>query len=637
MNPRSTRIIKEARSVFWPWCAVIIAGALRLVEQSHSAKMGGGVLWGVHWIEPISFLGFVLGIPLLATLPLGNEFQHRTMSVLLSQPVERMEIWGEKMSVTAVGVLSAALVFWYGGRSALQEDPELWVVCGALMISLVASATFWTLVARSTLGGLALNGVNSLIPLVWFTRRDWIPETITARSAAARGFLGYAGVLVWLGRRALARFQVTGGMASEDLLMAGPDVMPRAMAGWLRCRPTGATRNLIRKELRLLRPLWLITALAVLGWICLATFGLALERESSKGFSVAVAAMCILSGLIGILAGSLSLGEERASGTHSWHMTLPVPARRQWFIKLVMALFTGAVCAVLLPALVVAARGFISGSPLGFMNADAVRGWLLVVTLLSFASFWCACVVKGTVKAVLWVFPMLGVLALAGRFGNWVAPKLMSLLVSRFDPFTEFRFTNAVSNMQWYGRYAAPAMFLTLLLVPTLVFAVVQSYRLFRAQLQDSALFVVRRLLPLAIVAFLCGFSLGVFDAFVGHAKQQMWTVFRETHEAIEKIQPGAAKLDADHPLQLTAEDLTKASPLSERTRRWLGNSSITVAPDKPHGGRYCCGGNSGRATFVPGQAYSWYLASIHLPSGSECTLSFQAAGENGILGGVCE
>jgi hypothetical protein len=166
---------------------------------------------------------------------------------------------------------------------------------------------------------------------------------------------------------------------------------------------------------------------------------------------------------------------------------------------------------------------------------------------------------------------------------------------------------------------------------------VVQSYRLFRKQLQDSALLVVRRLLPLAIVAFLCGFSLGAFDAFVDHAKQQMWTLFRETHEAIEKIQPGTPKLDAAHPLQLTVEDLAKASPLSERTRSWLGNSSITVAPDRPHPGRYCCGGNSRGITFVADRAYSWYLATIHLSTGSDCTVSFQAGRGYGILGGVCE
>src|SRR2546430_9870757 len=57
-------------------------------------------------------------------------------------------------------------------------------------------------------------------------------------------------ILLWLGRRALARFQVTGGLAGDDLLMAGPKMMPRAVAEWLRCRSTSPLLNLIRKELR---------------------------------------------------------------------------------------------------------------------------------------------------------------------------------------------------------------------------------------------------------------------------------------------------------------------------------------------------------------------------------------------------
>ena len=133
--------------------------------------------------------------------------------------------------------------------------------------------------------------------------------------------------MLWLGGRMLARFQATGGMAGDDLLMAGPDVMPGALAGWLRCRPTGAVLNLIRKELRLLRPVWLISLLAAVGWACLTLFGLLHERGFSRNFETAVVIVGVVSTLmIAILAGSLSLGEERTSGTHAWHLTLPVSA-----------------------------------------------------------------------------------------------------------------------------------------------------------------------------------------------------------------------------------------------------------------------------------------------------------------------
>jgi len=631
MNAKTTRILKEARPLLWPWCAVAIAGVLPLFQPLHS-------------IADISSIGFFLGIPLLATLSLGNEFQHRTLSLLLTEPVDRMEIWGEKLSVTVVAVLSAALVCFVGWRLAgLVLDPRESVVAGAYVIATIAAATFWTLVARSTLGGLVLNLLfPSFMIIVWAnlpecireTGYPFLPATNTSVSIAAFVFLSYAGVMLWLGRRMLARFQLTGGMAGDDLLMAGPDVMPRALVGWFRCRPAGAFLNLIRKEFRLLRPLWLITLLEVLGWVCLTMFRFVPERGSTRNLPVAVVMVGAFSILIAILAGSLSLGEERTSGTHSWHMTQPVPARRQWLVKLVMAMFSGVVCGVLLPTFVLIAGGLIFGSPFKFVDPHAEMVWLLTVSLLSFASFWCTCAVNGTVRAVLWLFPMMGALLLAGRFGDWVGSELMDFVVARFDPFKDFRFTNAVSNIR---LFVTPTLVVTLLLVPTLLFAVIQSHRLFRAQLQDSTMSVIRYLLPLAIVAFLSSFSLVAFGAFVDHAEKQMWTLFRETHEAIEKIQPGTPKLDPAHPLQLSVEDLAKASPLSERTRRWLDNSSIIVAPDRPHPGRYCCGGISGSTTFVPDKAYSWYLATIHLPSGSDCTMSFQAGRGYGILGGVCE
>ena len=194
MSAKTKRILKEARSLFWPWCAVIIAGALPLLQQSRAALNKGALLWGVYnWIESVSFLGFVLGIPLLAILPIGNEFQHRTLPLLLSQPISRMKIWSEKLSVTIVAVVSVALVFCIAGRSALQQDPNLWLIAGALMISMTASAIFWTLVARSTMGGLALNFVTSFIAIIWLNRRDWIPQSMTTRSVAVFAFLSYAG------------------------------------------------------------------------------------------------------------------------------------------------------------------------------------------------------------------------------------------------------------------------------------------------------------------------------------------------------------------------------------------------------------------------------------------------------------
>jgi len=586
MSARTTRMMKEARALFGPWCAVVTLCALPLIHISDNFLHRFYIS-----LSDISVVSGYLGIPMLATLSLGYEFQHRTLSLLLTQPVSRMVIWGEKLSVTFVAVLSAALVLGYSWPSALQQDPKLWAFIGIYLLATVPSATFWTLFARSTIGGFLLNGLFPYTVILVYREEILGSNPLLARSTtalwtAACAALCYASVMLWLGARKLARFQVAGGMAGDDLLMAGSSVIPEALAGGFRCRPTGAVLNLIRKELRLLRPVWLISFLILVYLICLTLFRFLLLRESAapslEGVQLVLWIPVLFTPLIAILAGSLSLWEEKTSGTHSWHMTLPVSARRQWLIKLLVGMVTGLVGAVLLPVLVMVVLGFMFGSPFMFvdqamggmmifgesifglsvMSVDhAIPGLLLTALLLTVASFWCACAVNGTVRAALWFVPAVGAVLLAGRCGGWMAPRLVDLAVSRFDPFAYFRFTHAVSSLQSFLIFATPLRVVTLLLVPTLLLAVIQSYRLFRAPLQDSIFFVIRNLLPLAITAFLCTLALMAFYAFVAHAKQQMWTMFSETHEAIEKIQPGPSKLDATHPPQLSAEDPVKAAP----------------------------------------------------------------------------
>jgi polyhydroxybutyrate depolymerase len=534
-------MMKEARALFRPWCAVTILCALPLIHSSHDFLHRYYIS-----LSDISGVSAFLGIPMLAILSLGNEFQHRTLSLLLTQPVSRMKIWGEKLSVTFVAVLSAALVLSYAWRSALQEDPKLWVFAGVYLLATVPSATFWTLLTRSTIGGYLL---NAFFPQFFFlVYKDEIfgsnplpARSITGLWIGAFAALCYAGVMLWLGGRKLARFQVAGGMAGDDLLMAGPSVMPEALAGLFRCRPTGAVLNLIRKELRLLRPIWLLSFLSLVYLTCLTVFRFILLRKTDAPIPEGVqlflyTPVIFFPPLIAILAGSLSLWEERTLGTQSWNMTLPLSARRQWLIKLLMAMFTGLACAVLLPVFVMVVLGYIFGTPFMFVDQamagltiaeGSIFGWLfmfvaqamhgampgLLLTglLLTFASFWCACAVNGTVRAALWFVPAMGAVILAVRSGDWIAPKLVDLAVSRFDPFTNFRFSSAVSNLQSLVIGATPLGVVTLLLVPTLLLAVIQSYRLFRAQLQDSILSVIRNLLLLAITAFLSVFCLAAF------------------------------------------------------------------------------------------------------------------------------
>jgi hypothetical protein len=276
------------------------------------------------------------------------------------------------------------------------------------------------------------------------------------------------------------------------------------------------------------------------------------------------------------------------------------------------------------------------------------RDLLVGAVLLTFAAFWCACAVKGTVPAVLWALPVMIALYFAMELGKWAGPALTNLFFSRFDPFANVKFASAVSSMFgtsrtsrsafwefFYNRgYLAPMVLAVL--VPTLFLAVIQSYRLYRAQLQDSALSLLRNLLPLAVVSFLCSFSLMAFFVFVVRTENQESTALFETIDAIRRIQAGAGKLDAAHPLQLTVEDLAKAYPLSKSTRRLLGNSHITLALDEPpHRGQFGCAENPRPYRLSP-LGYSWYSAIIPLADGSHFFVAFDPVTHYIISAGIC-
>jgi hypothetical protein len=603
----ATRILKEARPLLWLWCAAALAGALPLV-------------FPLDWNATIYLVGFFF-VPVLATLSLGYEFRDRTFSLLLSQPVGRMRIWGEKLSVSVVAIVSAVLIFSLALRAtSFHPGRQEWMFAAAWIIAITASATFWTLFTRSAIGGLALNfGVHAFVGLAipWATLADGLrargyltPSNVIAVPAA--GIIAYAGLMLWLGGRTLSRFQSTGGIAGDDLLLAGPDVAPGVVAGWLRSRPVGAIANLIRKELRLLRPVWMISLLAAAGWACLVLFGVLYERGYSRNFATTLIGMGVVSTLmIAILAGSMSLGEERTSGTHSWHLTLPVSAFRQWLIKLCMALLAGIVGAGVLPMLII---GGISGSSHMFVDIHFGALRMMVVLGLTFAAFWCACAVAGTVRAVSWIVPAMGALALTGVAGVWAAEQIVGLVFSIFVPTIGLRLIAGVSNNWWLDRHAALAQ--TLFLAPTWLFAVIQSYRMFRKQLRESAWFAVRRLLPLATMVFVCSFAWQACFSFEIHSLTQKWDLIYQTKSAIEKTLSSATAVDAEHPLQLTGDDLAKAWTVSESTRRRLHNARITVTTDRTHAnGKNCWGDSNGITQF-------YFLATIHLASGTDLTMS---------------
>ena len=133
---------------------------------------------------------------------------------------------------------------------------------------------------------------------------------------------------------------------------------------------------------------------------------------------------------------------------------------------------------------------------------------LPLVLVAGLSAFWCACAVTGAVRAALWTVPALGAVILAAASGIRLGEGLgnagiLDFIVTKLHPAPLSDGTLSMApQLAW-------------LVVATLVIALVQSYRVFRIQSKDSIPSVLRYLLPVAIVAFLCGAFLGVSSAFL--------------------------------------------------------------------------------------------------------------------------
>src|SRR5262249_54011053 len=123
----------------------------------------------------------------------------------------------------------------------------------------------------------------------------------------------------------------------------------RFYPNWLRCRPTGNVLNLARKELRLHRSLVRVAAIFCTCWLSTLAF-LCLQPARQALCEVIFNVLtAFYVPLMAVLAGCVSLGEEKAIGLTDWHLTLPVSARRQWLTKVIVAAGVGVILGLTLP------------------------------------------------------------------------------------------------------------------------------------------------------------------------------------------------------------------------------------------------------------------------------------------------
>ena len=113
--------------------------------------------------------------------------------------------------------------------------------------------------------------------------------------------------------------------------------------------------------------------------------------------------------ILPLIAGAISVAEERGWGMAEWHLTLPPSALTQWSAKMLATLSTSLVLGLLLPAaLFLAADPLFSqpgqGPPCRLLPGS---GWVLAHLLVTSVAVYAASFTKATLRAILAAFVIL--------------------------------------------------------------------------------------------------------------------------------------------------------------------------------------------------------------------------------------
>ena len=364
------RLWKEARALLPMWAAVAV-------------WIAAPFLLPVNDPLPYAFSGFLFGCAVLGPVCVGHEFTHRTMGVLLAQPVPRRQLWREKLAVTGAALLGLSLLLVLAIqlksttglaeviRRAAEDEPlrvALFVTVPVIVPLMgFCSGPPFALFARNSLGGAALVFV---IPFFLMVAGIILTKGLTdfAPAVEERLLLGYAllvgavysGVMFLDGCRRFERFEDVNLFAQE---LAPPRQLSALFSGLTRHTAPGrhgATANLLRKELRLQQPAFLVAAFLVALWL---TFIVVWKVHPPVGAEVLIVPSILLALGIPVTVGIVSTAEERNLGVHDWHLTLPVSARRQWCVKVIVALGVNALLGLLLPGLLAHASSWLANNP----------------------------------------------------------------------------------------------------------------------------------------------------------------------------------------------------------------------------------------------------------------------------------
>lgn len=151
--------------------------------------------------------------------------------------------------------------------------------------------------------------------------------------------------------------------------------------------------NLVRKELRVQRPAFFVAAFIGGVWLMFTCLWQARPEVGAAVLLVPTVLLCLG---IPIITGIVSTAEERSLGVHEWHLTLPVSARRQWCVKVIVALGVNVLLGLVLPGLLAHASSWLANNP---QLVAEIPGRNVSPLIIANAVIFCAALYASTASA----------------------------------------------------------------------------------------------------------------------------------------------------------------------------------------------------------------------------------------------
>ena len=336
----SAALAKEIRALLPLWGGSIAAIAVAFMwREDHRLLLPGPVL---------ALFVYVVGSLAIGAQSVGQEYTYRTLPMLLSQPADRRRIYLLKFVVSAVMLLTLAVLAGMTFVKAWRPESArfgvviLPVLCGLFLAPLM------TMICRSTLAGMILGG--TVVALTWLVTLAiaWfgfgIDTEATEQLMLGRWTLGMTVVCPVVGLLGWHRFRKL-----EAIDTASPALhLPR----WLKNAPGARHHHPLRalavKEVHLQQMAFVITGLHILGW---AMFVLLRRYVPALATFPVGAVLLLYSAGLAIAIGALACAEERQLGTLDWQLLQPSPAWQQWIVKVGVAFGVALLCGVGLPVL----------------------------------------------------------------------------------------------------------------------------------------------------------------------------------------------------------------------------------------------------------------------------------------------